>query len=167
MDKQRWKTRKGRIWEATHRTHWLFDENHIQLIANDEMEEPIGLDADDHLAEELSNVARTTTNRPVNDMTAGPDSLVGAEIFLPHGDRNEIARVMWRKRNSDGLYIGRAHRNPMLDSRVFTVEFPDGDQQDLGLNIIVSTQFTNIEQIRNKRGIEAVLLSDPWWARVR
>jgi hypothetical protein len=55
----------------------------------------------------------------------------------------------------------------MLDSRVFTVEFPDGDQQDLGLNIIVSTQFTNIEQIRNKRGIEAVLLSDPWWARVR
>lgn len=58
------------------------------------MEEPIGLDADDHLAEELSNVARTTTNRPVNDMTAGPDSLVGAEIFLPHGDRNEIARVM-------------------------------------------------------------------------
>ena len=106
-----------------------FDENHIQIIANDEMKEPIGMEADDDVANKTAKEARTTMNCPVNDVTAaGPDSLVGAEIFLPH------ARVR-RKRNIDGLYIGRAHRNPMLDSRVFTVEFPNGNQQDLGYHL--------------------------------
>jgi hypothetical protein len=57
-----------------------FDENHIQIIANDEMEEPIGMEADDDVAD-ATNKARITTNRPANDVTAGPDTLVGAEIF--------------------------------------------------------------------------------------
>ena len=57
-----------------------------------------------------------------------PDEFINAKIYLPHhGDRNEIARVLGRKRNSDRLYIGRKHNNPILDSRIFTVEFPDGD----------------------------------------
>jgi hypothetical protein len=56
------------------------------------------MEADNDVADKTAKEARTTTNCPVNGVTAGPDSLVGAEIFLPHGDWNEIARVMGRKR---------------------------------------------------------------------
>jgi hypothetical protein len=131
-----------------------FDKDHIQLIANDEMEEPIGLEADDDLADGKTNAARTTTNRPVNDVTVGPDSLVGAEICFPHGDRNGIARVMGRKRNSDGLYIGRAHRNPMLDSSVFTVESQTETSRTLDI-----TSSQNTSSLKStKRAINIVYL---------
>ena len=32
--------------------------------------------------------------------------------------------------------MGRKHSNPILDSRVFVVEFPDGEQKDIGYNIL-------------------------------
>jgi hypothetical protein len=115
------------------------------------MEQPIEVkDGDDEEENDSASQSRTTTNNPANDVTAGPDSLVGAEIFLPHGDRNEIARVMGRKQNNDGLFIGRAHRNPFLDSRVFTVEFPDGDQMDIGYNIIAEHLFSQIDEEGNQ-----------------
>ena len=77
-----------------------FDDEHIQTIPNDEMEETIvGLEEVD---DDEEHVGDTANVERVSDVTGGPDMLVGAEIFLPHGDRNEIARVMGRKRNSDG-----------------------------------------------------------------
>lgn len=108
------------------------------------MEEPTAgqEELDDENAEEMATIQQINGIRPVNDLTSGPNQLIGAEIFLPHGDRNEIARVMERKRNSNGLFIGRAHRNPILDSRVFTVEFPDGDQMDIGYNVIAANTYS-------------------------
>ena len=108
-----------------------YDDKSIhQVIQNDEMVlEPMADDGvqEEELANDLPvNLPATEAPAAINDAVAGPDMLVGAEIFLPHGDRNEIAKVMGRKRNSDGLYVGRAHNNPILDSRVFTVRFPDG-----------------------------------------
>jgi hypothetical protein len=85
------------------------------------------------------------------DAVAGPNMLVGAEIFLPHGDRNEIAKIMGRKRNSDGLYVGRANKNPILDSRVFTVQFPDGDESDvLAYNVIAEHMFSQVDEDGNQ-----------------
>jgi len=54
-----------------------------------------------------------------------------AEVYLAHGDHQEIAKVIGWKRNADGNYVSRNHLNPMLDSRVFIIEFPDGDQKDI------------------------------------
>jgi hypothetical protein len=72
----------------------------------------------------------------VADVSPGPDALVNAEVFLPDGDKYEIARVLGRKRQADGFFIGRKHQNPILDSRVFMVDFPDGDQKDIAYNIL-------------------------------
>ena len=47
---------------------------------------------------------------------------------------------MGRKRNSDGLFIGHQHKNPMLDPRVFTAAFPDGDEQDVSYNVLAFIQ---------------------------
>ena len=67
---------------------------------------------------------------------SGVDTLQNSTIFLPHHDRNEIAKVLGRKRNKDGTYIGRKHKIPTLDSRIFTVQFPDGEEKDVGYNVL-------------------------------
>ena len=74
-----------------------------------------------------------------------PEEFINAKIYLPHGDQNEIARVLGQKRNSDGLYIGRKHDNPILDSQIFTVEFPDGDQQDVAFNILAEHLYSQVD----------------------
>jgi hypothetical protein len=37
-----------------------------------------------------------------DDIVRGPDLFQNADIFYPHGDRNEIAKVIGRKQNDDG-----------------------------------------------------------------
>ena len=123
-----------------------YDDNDVQIIPNDEMEEPMRQEEDDMEAIRPTEAA----NAPVNDLTGGPDTLIGAEIYLPHGDRNEIAKVMGRKRNSDGLFVGRPHRNPILDSRLFTVSFPDGDEMDVSYNTIAEHLFSQVDEEGNQ-----------------
>ena len=57
---------------------------------------------------------------------------------------------MGRKRNSDGLFIGRPHRNPILHSRVFTVSFPDGDEMDVAYNTIAEHLFSQVDEEGNQ-----------------
>ena len=68
-----------------------FEDDKIQIIQNDEMEEPAFNDVDDDnkIMERIR--PSTNANAPVSDLTAGSDMLIGAEIYLPHGDRNKIA----------------------------------------------------------------------------
>ena len=101
-----------------------FDESLIHLAANDKMEEPL-----------TSDVPAADVN-PGNDEVYGPNKLTGMEVYLSHGDRTEIAKVLGRKRNAEGNFVGHKHSNPILDSRVFVVEFPDGEQKDIGYNIL-------------------------------
>jgi hypothetical protein len=44
---------------------------------------------------------------------------VNAEIYLPYGDKNEIAKVMGRKRDNDGNYIGTKNQNPALVKSIY------------------------------------------------
>ena len=64
------------------------------------------------------------------------NELMGMEVYLSHGDRTEIAKVLGQKQNADGNFVGQKHSNPILDSRVFVVEFPDREQKDIGYNIL-------------------------------
>jgi hypothetical protein len=65
------------------------------------------------------------------NLVLGPDPFIGAKMYMPHGDRMEIAKVLGQKHGPDGNYIGCAHVNSILDSRQFTIEFLDGEQQDI------------------------------------
>ena len=66
----------------------------VHLAANDEMEEPL-----------TSDVPVADVN-PGNDEVYGPNELTGMEVYLSHGDRTEIAKVLGRKRNADGNFVG-------------------------------------------------------------
>ena len=59
-----------------------FDESLVHLAANDEMEEPL-----------TSDIPAADVN-PDNDEVYGPNKLTGMEVYLSHGDRTEIAKVL-------------------------------------------------------------------------
>ena len=69
----------------------------------------------------------------------------------------EFARVIKRMRNKDGLPIDTANDNPILDSRVYEVEYPDGHRASLAANVIAENLFF---QIDTSEGNRLALLDD-------
>jgi hypothetical protein len=66
----------------------------------------------------------------VPDSSVEFDPLIRAQIVLPRGDSNEMAMVVGRNHDLRGLLIGRKHRFPALDSRVYKVKYLDGEEED-------------------------------------
>jgi hypothetical protein len=81
---------------------------------------------------------------------SGTEPLLNAQVYLAHGDRFEIAKVIERKRNADGLFIGRKHSRAILDSRIFVIEFPDGKQKDVAYDVIAEHIFSQIDSKGNQ-----------------
>jgi hypothetical protein len=120
----------------------VFNDDLIHSPENDEMVEPLFPNP---------NTDQATLELPSNiDSVPGPNELANAQIYLPHGDRHEIAKVLGRKRDIDGNFVGCRHRNPILDSRIFTVEFPDGDQQDIAYNVLTKHLYSQVETEGNQ-----------------
>ena len=66
------------------------------------------------------------------------DNLVGAEVNIPTEGGTMIGRVKRRKRDSDtNMLVGSSHKNPILDSRVYEVEFQDGTYTDYSANVLI------------------------------
>ena len=98
--------------------------------------------------------------------------LLSMELALPRdGEGPELARVKRRKTDQDGKPIGRAHLNPILDTRVFEVEFIDGHTAAMTANGIAENLFAQVDQeghrlllmdeiIDHRRGPNALPQSD-------
>jgi hypothetical protein len=63
------------------------------------------------------------------------DNLINAEVLLSKGDILLPAKVIGRKRDSSGNPIGIANANPILDTRIYNVEFPNGHTKSYAANI--------------------------------
>ncbi len=53
------------------------------------------------------------------------DGYLTASVLLPRGGEVLKAQVMPRKKDANGNPIGRANSNPILDTRVYEVEFEE------------------------------------------
>ena len=68
------------------------------------------------------------------------DEFIGANVVIPGstpGIEPVIAVIKGRKRDHDGNVIGRANANPILDSRIYELQFPDGRVEDYAMNVII------------------------------
>eukprot|EP00957_Ditylum_brightwellii_P163158 12423209-Ditylum_brightwellii.AAC.1 len=54
------------------------------------------------------------------------DKYISAHIMLPLGDSLERATVVSQKRHANGLPIGLANSNSLLDTQMYEVRFNDG-----------------------------------------
>jgi len=64
------------------------------------------------------------------------DNLLSAEVVLSKDGLQFVGKVVGRKRDSNGELIGGANSNPILDTRVYEVEFPDGTINEYSANIL-------------------------------
>ena len=73
--------------------------------------------------------------------------ILSMELAIPRDGANpELARVKRRKKDSDGNPIGTANKNPVLDTRVFEVEFGDGHTAAMTANVIAENLFSQVDQ---------------------
>ena len=79
------------------------------------------------------------------------DTYVNMELALPRdGDGPQLARVTKRLSNARGIPIGTANDNPILDTRLFEVEYLDGYKASLSANTIAKNLFAQIDDDGNR-----------------
>ena len=78
------------------------------------------------------------------------DENIGRRVCLPHhsGEMHE-AIVKKRKLTTDGALIGTKHSNPLLDTREYQVEFPDGTTAEYASNVIAENLYSQIDEEGN------------------
>jgi hypothetical protein len=118
--------------------------------------EPGDFDAD--FDEEFNSVDNSSI--PVNDVDDDftpdvlDDTYLNMELALPRsGGKVEFARVVKRLRDKDGIPIGTANDNPILDSRMYEVEFPDGYKTSMAANAIAENLFAQVDPEGNRLAV--------------
>ena len=104
---------------------------------------------DDDFREEFFKVYEDETTKEADDFSPGitDNNYLNMELALPRdGENPAFARVTKRLKDEDGKPVGRAHQNPILDTRMFEVEFLDGTTQALAANVIAENMFAQVDQ---------------------
>ena len=82
------------------------------------------------------------------------DKYMGLKVLLPTGDQLREGTVKSRKRTADGdRLLGKQNINPLLDTRVYKVEFPDGSQDEYTANMIAESLYSNVDEDGNMLSI--------------
>ena len=73
------------------------------------------------------------------------------EIALPRDDDGPtFAKVTKSLRDANGIPIGTANDNPILDTRVYEVEYLDGHRASLSANTIAENIFSQVDEEGNR-----------------
>ena len=104
-------------------------------------------DSDDELA--TANVvpaadAVDATGKPLNQQSV-TDLLINAEVMLPNGHSQQMAKVIRRSVDSEGRVVGEFNDNPILNSLVYDVEFPDGVVKQYAANVIAENVLSQVD----------------------
>ena len=79
------------------------------------------------------------------------DQYLQMELVLQQGDSLEprLARVTKRLKDANGIPIGMADQNPLLDTRMYEVQFADGEKASLAANYIAENLFAQVDDEGN------------------
>ena len=81
---------------------------------------------------------------PSENLTPTPeigDNYLNMELMLPCSGTLARGRVIERKRDHEGIVIGRFNENPILDTQEYEVKFEDGDVTKLTANAIAESMY--------------------------
>jgi len=74
------------------------------------------------------------------------DEYINSEVLLPReGEHMQVARILKRSTNDNGALIGNANKNPILDTRVYDVMYPDGAVEQFTANTIAENIFSQVD----------------------
>ena len=84
---------------------------------------------------------------PEVDEISDLDLYLNAEVLLPQdGEYLRAARVIGRATGEDGVPIGTYDSNPILNTRIYDVMFPDGSIQQYSANVIAENLFSQVDE---------------------
>ena len=111
------------------------------------------IDTDDDFREEFERIFNDTSVQEADDYSPeiGDDTYINMEIALPRDDDGPtFAKVTKRLRDANGIPIGTANDNPILDTRVYEVEYLDGHRASLSANTIAENIFSQVDEEGNR-----------------
>ena len=113
------------------------------------------LEEDPDLIEEFHDVISNNKLKDA-DETFTPDvydTYLNMELAIPPGDSLEprLARVTKLLKDANGLPIGLANENPILDTRMYKMEYLDKDRMSLAANNIAENLFAQIDDDGNRQ----------------
>ena len=112
------------------------------------------LENDPDFQEEFDNIVNDSSIKEADDdftPDVFDDTYLNMELAIPRdGDGPEFAKVTKRLRDKDGLPIGRSNKNPILDTRMYEVEYPDGHKASLAANAIAENMFAQVDNEGNR-----------------
>ena len=73
------------------------------------------------------------------------DTLISAEVLLPQGEEMKSAKVVGRTKDDSGQTIGSFHNNPLLNTIIYDVEFPDGSIREYAANVIAQNMYIQVD----------------------
>jgi hypothetical protein len=78
------------------------------------------------------------------------DLYLNAEVTLPIDGELLTGKVVRRKRDADGNLIGKAAANPILDTRLYVVSFPDDREVEYAANVIAENMLSMCDRNGNQ-----------------
>ena len=79
------------------------------------------------------------------------DKYLNAELIFDTGTGSERkGRVVKRAKGTSGEPIGRAHANPLFDTREYVVEFTDGSTENYFANVIAECMYAQVDAEGNQ-----------------
>ena len=111
---------------------------------------------DDTFYIEITKAINDPSLKEANDGTMNEfiltDQYVGMKLKLPRGPDSELkyARVKKRAVDREGLPVGRAHSNPLLDIRQYESEFNDDDLETMTSNLKAEKIIARVDDESNE-----------------
>ncbi len=122
------------------------DEQWVGRLNRGHLEE-VGLidtpDTDPYLDNQQTNKTFPAIKEEVIPKTGG--GYIQASIMIPKGNTFAHGTVVSCKRKAEGKIIGHAHDNPILDSRLYDIEFADGKVTALTINAIAKAMYAQCD----------------------
>jgi hypothetical protein len=73
------------------------------------------------------------------------DTYITELVMLPCGDDMKVGKVIKRSVDYNAIRKGKAHSNPILDSRKYLVEFGDGEVLEYSANVIAKNLYAQVD----------------------
>jgi hypothetical protein len=131
-------------------------DSEVEKAKREEFDREIKAKLGDSLTSQVMISNETSPEEPVDDPKIPEadevgdindyDEFLGAEVLLPQdGEHMRSATVVKRVLDENGRVKGTYSANPMLNTRIYEVMFPDGELKKYSANVIAENMFSQVD----------------------
>ena len=137
----------GNYANATFRAHEAYGDDPYEHIFP-----PDDLDDEDILPQEFDEKGEPILRFEADNFLASDppfvetnDEHIGVQLNLPYKGELRRGTILRRKRNESGELVGTANENPLMDTRIYEVDFGEGNYQEYTTNLIMENLYSQVD----------------------